>query len=146
MGNLEGKYKTFIKLDEDFMTDSKLLDLFDEFKEEGIGFFLIFLPIFNSYSDLGFKIPLDDLKKIRKRHFKVSEKKFEKIFNYLIDIGLFDTDGILFWNNRRKKDLLAIEELKEKRSRASAKANSVRWKKNIYPFSNPNRNPNRNPR
>ncbi len=121
------KYSTFIKLDEDFMSDPKIMDLFDEFKEEGIGVYLIFLPIFNNYPEWCFKIFCDDLEKIRKRYFKMSQKKFERIFDFLVNIGLFESDGIMFWSNRRVRDLLAREEVREKRTKAGKTGSEIRW-------------------
>ncbi len=117
----------FLKLDERLLRDDKIRDLIKCQGYEGLGIYISLLTLIRNYSDHAYQIPLEKISDIASWDLHLPEEKLNEVLDSCIAIGLLKRSEQTIWSPRRKRDLLAAEELKKKQSEGGSKAMKKRW-------------------
>ncbi len=118
----------FLKLDERLLRDDKIRDLIKCQGYEGLGIYISLLTLIRNYSDHAYQIPLEKISDIASWDLHLPEEKLNEVLDSCIAIGLLKRSEETIWSPRRKRDLLAAEEQKKKRSETNRANILKRWK------------------
>lgn len=120
--------KTFIKLDEDFGQDSKIRRLRRELGRIAVLDYIELLPIFRRYPNLDYQIPFSELDDIAIYDLYTTPDELKAMVTKAIEIGLYRSDKLTFWSDKRKNSLKEMNRISEQRKESGRKGGSARRK------------------
>ena len=128
--------KPFVKLEEDIFQDPKIRCLLRKGGYEAFGLYCGLLTIFRRYKSLIYRIPYDDIPDLAEWDLHCTAESLNKAVDLCVEVGLFMDDGVLFWSERRVKDLLEQDQKSLARAENAAATNAKRKaNKNKNPIS-----------
>lgn len=121
----------YIMIDESILSDTKIEDLLMALGYEGFGLYVAFLTLIRNFDSTGYKVPLDRLEILARRHlFLHTEEELESFSEFIatsVQCGLLQEDDRYIWSERRRIDLLKQEEIKKKQSAGGKEAMGKRY-------------------
>lgn len=123
------KRGNYLIVQEDILCDDKIRDLIELRGYEGLGIYISVLTLMRNYSDTGYKVPWDEVRKIARWDLLIKEEELYSFIQSFIDCKLFKSDSQFFWSDRRRNCLKAQDDLKKEQSERARKLNEKRWKK-----------------
>ena len=133
----------YMKLDFDFFQDPKMLAIFDHYAAENehvgnpdlmdngawetIGIYLGVCSIMQRFGDTGYRIPLLRLRQMATFNLHISNSRFTRHIDLLVEVGLLKKDSEYIWSPRRVGELKEQDELSRKRQEGAYKTNKKRW-------------------
>lgn len=121
----------YIMIDESILSDTKIEDLLMALGYEGFGLYVAFLTLIRNFDSTGYKVPLDRLEILARRHLLLhTEEELESFSEFIatsVQCGLLQEDDKYIWSERRRIDLLKQENIRQKQKESAIKTNSKRF-------------------
>lgn len=121
------KRGNYLIVQEDILRDDKIRDLIEMRGYEGLGIYIAVLTLMRNYSDTGYKVPWDEVRKIARWDLLISEDDLKSFIDSFIECNLFKADDRFFWSERRKNCLEAQDEIRKKQVDGGKKGASKRY-------------------
>lgn len=125
------KRGNYLIVQEDILRDDKIRDLIESRGYEGLGMYIAILTLMRNYSDTGYKVPWEEVRKISKWDLLIPEQELQGFIDSFIDCDLFKSNDQFFWSERRINDLKKQDETKQKKSEGGKKGLEIRWGKSL---------------
>ena len=121
----------YIMIDETILSDTKVEDLIMALGYEGFGLYIAFLTLIRHYDSTGYRVPVERLEIIARRHLNLhTERELDAFSDFIltaIKLELLRQDDEYIWSERRRIDLLKQEEIKRKQSLGGKEAMEKRY-------------------
>lgn len=117
------KRGNYLIVQEDILRDDKIRDLIEARGYEGLGIYISLLTLMRNYSDTGYMVPWNEVRKIARWDLLIGEEELKGFIQSCIKCDLFKQDDSFFWSERRKNALEKQDELSEKQREGAMRTN-----------------------